>query len=199
MHITPFHGFNVRLDETTLRSISDGSAIVAEEDCDWDPVKMMMKFKSYSYNHMGTLDIRAVSGSIAYLELGFDFSYNPVCHVSAKKNLIFPEHLFKTRDRRLEYPDYFDPQTSPSSKPAFEPDGWKVYGPKFDRVDDIDGGPGFWALKGDRFDGLKALYLFINSNPTSPFDKDVSSISICREEIEGSLVWVVNLDCNPLR
>ena len=198
VHMPRFNGFRVQFDDITLRSISDRSYIVADE-CAWDPVNMTMKFKPCNYNQMGTLDIRAVKGSIACLKLGFDFSHNPVCLVLAKKNLI-EKHMLKAWNRRSEYQEVIEPPTGPLSKPAFDPDGWNVYCPKFDRpIGDVDGHPGFWALKGDRSDGLRAQCLVINKNPNPYYDKDASSISIFREEIGGSLVWIVNLNCNFLR
>ncbi|KAL8881413.1 MAG: hypothetical protein Q9198_001384 [Flavoplaca austrocitrina] len=191
VHMTRFNGFRVRFDEITLSSIPNRSYIVAH-GCDWDPVEMVMKIEPYSYNHMGSLDIRGVKGSIACLKLGFDFSYNPVCLVLAKKNLI---EEYMARNRGLGYPEIIKPPTNPLSKPAFDTDGWNEYCYMSDRhVGDVDGHSGFWALKGDRLHGLGAQRLFIGNRSFLLSGRDVASISIRREEIEGSLVWTVDLN-----
>ncbi|KAL8982048.1 MAG: hypothetical protein Q9205_003337 [Flavoplaca limonia] len=193
---TRFNGFRLSFDETTLQSISHGSSISVDGGA-WDPVDMTMEFKPASYNHMGTLGLYRLRGSIADLKIGFDLWYNPLCLVQAK-SMFGDEEYAMACGRRSRDLEIVKPAWSFLNMMAFNVDGWSQSN-DLGYVADVDGNPGFWALKGDRLDGLRAQRLFKRySSPFSYSGKDGASIAIEREETEDSLIWVVYLDCNTL-
>ncbi|KAL8895365.1 MAG: hypothetical protein Q9192_003680 [Flavoplaca navasiana] len=189
VHKTRFNGFRVRFDEDTFRSISEKTPILVDGG-HWDSVEMTIEFMSFSYNLLGTLDLRRLKGNIAYLRIGFDFFYNPVCVVLAKCTSANERDL-RTRDRGSQYQDYIESTDNPMNKMAFDDDGWSRSNAGCSIVD-VDGHPGCWALKGDRLTGFGAHRLLKRNS----LGKDGASIAIEREETETSMIWVVYLPHN---
>ncbi|KAL9037907.1 MAG: hypothetical protein Q9180_003456 [Flavoplaca navasiana] len=191
VHKTRFNGFRVRFDEDTFRSISEETPILADGG-HWDSAEMTIEFMSFSYNLLGTLDLRRLKGNIAYLRIGFDFFYNPVCMVLAKSTSANERDL-STRNRGSQCQDYTKSTDNPMNKMAFDDDGWSRSNAACFIVD-VDGHPGCWALKGDRSTGFEAHRLVQRNS----LGKYRASIAIQREETEAAIMWAVYLDCNDL-
>lgn len=169
------NGFRIATPELLERS-SLGKDRFMVSAPSWNPQERIMSMKPGDCGTVGFLDISQQNRMIKIIKLGFDFHYNPVCFIAtALGDDAGADTSFTRKEENQARFEKFHLRSPFDMYPWSE----VVNG----NASLLKPGYGdFWALKGDRVNGLNVRIA------------SLAELRITRGEFRDSLVWDVHLD-----